>query len=70
MKLLREGKLQSLSAGLAGMPLDSKKHLGEILKKLMLADGKIEHGELVAIQEITGWLGMTLGDIGIRLERA
>ncbi len=70
MKMLQSGKLQTLSVGLSGLSIETKRTLGEILKKLMLADGKIEHGELVAIHEIVGWLGMTLGDIGIRLERA
>jgi hypothetical protein len=67
-KLLRQGKLQALSADFATLPQPSKVKLGTILRSLMLADGQIDKEELIAVAECVRWLGITLKDIGISVE--
>ncbi len=59
-RMLRGGVLHALSANFATLPDGARAKLGGVLVDFMMADGRVDAGEVQAIRRIGGWLGVTL----------
>ena len=59
-EMSKKGMLQELSMEYAGLPLEVRTKMAEALVEFMMADGKIDPGEVESIRRITGWLGVSI----------
>jgi len=59
-RMLQTGVLHALSAEFATLPEPSRAKLAGMLVEFMIADGRVDPAEVLAVKRIGAWLGMSL----------